>query len=58
MGGNVAPILMAISGILDPKWAAVCLAGANALYALARGLAKHGMNPDTPTSAVKIETKK
>lgn len=57
IGANVAPILMALSGILEPKWAVACMAGANALYAMARGIAKHHIKPDESDTTVNIENR-
>jgi hypothetical protein len=57
IGSNVAPILMAASGVLPPEYAVIAMAAANALYAVARGLAKHGVKPDAPDAVVHIENK-
>ena len=50
---NLATILMALAGVLDPQYATVVMAIANALYALSRGLAKQGVSPSgVPASGV------
>lgn len=48
IGANVAPIAMVVAEVLPPKYAVIAMATGNALYAIARGLAKQGTKPDEP----------
>ncbi len=41
-------VAAALSGALEPKWAAVAAAAAEACYSIARGLTKAGSGPSGP----------
>jgi hypothetical protein len=46
IAGNVAAIVTMVAGVLPPEYGVPAQMGANALYAIGRGVAKMGVKPE------------